>query len=80
MGLAKPSPDRNFGYRPEDAPQVQTFLHYVQLQDLDPLDTKQGGQMFMEIVNKFDPAVTVIDTLLRFVEGDGNSADPYKTV
>src|ERR1039458_2165157 len=34
-----------FGYGPEDAPQLQQFLHYVQLQNLDPLDTEQGGQM-----------------------------------
>ena len=80
MGRAKPSPDRNFGYSSEDAPQLQKFLHYVQLQDLDPLDAKQGGQMFMDIVNKFDPAVTVIDTLFRFVEGEQGSADTYKAV
>jgi len=69
-----------FGYGPEDAPQLQQFLHYVQLQNLDPLDTEQGGQMFMDIVNEFDPAVTVIDTMLRFIEGEENSADTYKAV
>ena len=36
--------------------------------------------MFMDIVNKFDPAVTVIDTLFRFVEGEQGSADTYKAV
>ena len=53
-------------------------LHYYQLTALPPLDTIEGGDALMAIVERYDPEVVVLDTMARVVAGDENSADTFR--
>jgi RecA-family ATPase len=53
-------------------------LHYYQLPDLPPLDTAEGGETLMRVVERDRPTLVIIDTMARVVEGDENSADTYR--
>jgi len=53
-------------------------LHYYQLPVLPPMDTAEGGDVLMAIVERDKPELVVIDTMARVVEGYENSADTYR--
>lgn len=65
----------DLGYGPDD--DLSRF-HYYLLPTLPPLDDYAGGEALMELVQRHDPALLVIDTLARVVAGDENSADTYR--
>ena len=53
-------------------------LHYYQLAPWPPLDTSPGGQRLLEEARKIKAQLVVIDTLIRTVSGEENSADTIK--
>lgn len=53
-------------------------LHYYLLPALPPLDTAAGSAMLLDLVARHSPALLVIDTMARVVEGEENSADTYR--
>ncbi len=53
-------------------------LHYMQLPDIPPLDTEDGGQKLLAIIDETNPVLVVVDTVSRVVTGDENSADTYR--
>lgn len=50
-------------------------LHYYLLPSLPPLNTPSGGDELMNIVDRHDAQLVVIDTLSRVVSGKENDAD-----
>ena len=53
-------------------------LHYYQLYPWLPLDTRPGGQELLDEALNVGAQLVVIDTLIRTVEGEENSADTIK--
>ena len=53
-------------------------LHYWQLYPWQPLDTYAGGQELLAEARKVKAQLVVIDTLIRTVDGEENSADTIK--
>ena len=53
-------------------------LHYYQLTALPPLDTVDGGDALMAIVERHHSELVVLDTIARVVMGDENSADTFR--
>ena len=66
----------DFGYSEEDD---LANLHYYQLTALPPLDTVDGGDALMAIVERHRPELVVLDTMARVVAGDENSADTFRS-
>ena len=62
----------------DDWTALETHLHYYLLQPFSPFDTREGGEQLVEIVQHHDAELIVIDTLIRSVEGEENSADTIK--
>jgi len=50
---------------------------YLSFPSLAPLDTRIGGEMLMEEVEKWQMKVVVLDTISRFIEGRENDADTW---
>ena len=67
----------SLGYEQPDSTLAQ-HLHYYQLSPWPPLDSAAGGQRLLEEVHKTKAQLVVIDTLIRTVEGEENSADTIK--
>jgi hypothetical protein len=70
----------DLGYVPND-PDWPTFLqhmHYAMLQPFAPFDTREGGDQLVQVVENTQAELVVIDTLIRSVEGEENSADTIK--
>jgi KaiC/GvpD/RAD55 family RecA-like ATPase len=65
----------DLGYGPGDD---LARLHYFQLQSFPPLDTRNGGDALMAIVQRFQPETVILDTMTALVEGDESSADTYR--
>jgi hypothetical protein len=55
-----------------------SHLHYYLLPALPPLDTPEGGQAVIELVERHRAQLVVIDTMARVVKGEENSADTYR--
>ena len=53
-------------------------LHYYQLSPWPPLDSAAGGQRLLKEAVKVKAQLVIIDTLIRTVEGEENSADTIK--
>jgi hypothetical protein len=53
-------------------------LHYMQLPDIPPLDTEEGGEHLLGLIDDNNPALVIIDTVSRVVTGDENNADTYR--
>ena len=53
-------------------------LHYYQLSPWPPLDTPAGGQRLLKEALKVKAQLVVIDTLIRTIAGEENSADTIK--
>ena len=53
-------------------------LHYTQLYPWPPLDTEAGGKKLLKKARKVEAQLVVIDTLIRTVDGEENSADTIK--
>jgi len=64
---------RGMGYAPADLAR----LVYVSFPSLPALDTAAGGQALLALVEEHQPAVLVLDTVSRFVQGDENEAQTY---
>ena len=67
----------SLGYTQPD-PTLKQHLHYYQLAPWPPLDTAAGGQRLLQEALKVKAQLVVIDTLIRTLEGDENSADTIK--
>lgn len=55
-------------------------LHYYQLVDLPPLDTRDGGEALENIVSSHDACLVVIDTVSRVIEGNEDSSDTFRNM
>lgn len=67
----------DFGYS-AGHPQLDNLnkhLHYIQLQQLPPLDTEEGGLELQRIATQTGAEIVILDTFIRAVEGEENSAD-----
>ena len=70
----------DLGWTP-DNPDFDTLvehLHYYQLADLPPLDTKAGGDALEELVDVHKVSLVVIDTVSRVISGDENATEPFR--
>ena len=67
----------SLGYAQPD-PILTEHLHYYQLSPWPPLDTAAGGQRLLAEALKVGAQLVVIDTLIRTVDGEENSADTIK--
>ena len=65
----------DMGFTPDD---LRTHLHYYLLPSMPKLDTDEGGQRLMRLVERDNATVVVIDTLSRVVEGEENSNDTFQ--
>ena len=65
----------DLGYGPGDD---LSRLHYYQLQMFPPLDTLEGGDVLMAIVEGYEAESVILDTMTALVEGDESSADTYR--
>jgi hypothetical protein len=55
-----------------------SHLHYAQIPSLPPLNTKEGADTVVKMIEYTKATVLIIDTTGRALEGEENSADPYK--
>lgn len=62
------------GYGPEDL----QHLVYYSFPSLPALDSEQGGRHLCSLVGRHDPALVVLDTVSRFIQGEENSADTFR--
>ena len=53
-------------------------MHYANMYPWPPLDTEAGGKKLLEKAHKVKAKLVVIDTLIRTVSGEENSADTIK--
>ena len=67
----------SLGYEQPDST-LKQHLHYYQLSPWPPLDTAAGGQCLLAEALKVNAQLVVIDTLIRTVDGEENSADTIK--
>jgi hypothetical protein len=63
------------GYGPGDD---LTYLHYVLPPLLPPLNTHNGREQVRRLAHLCQAEAVIIDTMGRAVEGEENSADPYR--
>jgi hypothetical protein len=63
------------GYGPDDD---LSRLHYALLPSLPPLDTREGANAILGLVDKTGAQLAIIDTFGRAVEGDEDSADTVR--
>jgi hypothetical protein len=66
---------QSLGYGPEDD---LTHLHYVLAPRLPPLNTHDGRDQIRRLAHLVHAEAVIIDTMGRAVEGEENSADPYR--
>jgi hypothetical protein len=64
---------QNFGVKPDELDRM--FLY--NFAGLPPLDTPEGGRHLAAIADKHEPALVVLDTTTRMVEGDENQANTF---
>ena len=67
----------DLGYTQPD-PVLKEHLHYSQLYPWPPFDTKTGGEELLALALDLGAKLVVIDTLIRTVSGEENSADTIK--
>ena len=60
---------RSMGYSAADLGN----LVYSSFPEMDPLDTAKGGRQLVEILDRVNPRLAVIDTVSRTISGDENS-------
>ena len=63
-----------FGFLPD---QLHGLSYYL-LPSMPPLDTVEGGERLMQLVERDHATAVIIDTLSRVVKGDENSNDTYQ--
>jgi hypothetical protein len=63
------------GYGPDDD---LSRLHYALLPSLPPLDTREGANAILGLIDKTGAQLAIIDTFGRAVEGDEDSADTVR--
>ena len=67
----------SLGYAQRD-PILKEHFHYSQLYPWPPFDTKAGGDELLALARDVGAQLVVIDTLIRTVSGEENSADTIK--
>lgn len=63
-----------------DADTDFSHFHYYMLPNLPPLDTPEGGAAVMQIVQRHNAQVVVIDTTSRVIDGPENDADTLRAL
>lgn len=63
----------NLGYGPEELDQ----LHYLSFPNLPTLDSAAGGRHLTALAAHYQPALVIIDTVSRVIEGSENDADTF---
>lgn len=64
---------KKFGCQPEELDR----LYLYNFAGLPPLDTPEGGRHLASLAEKHDPALVILDTTTRMVEGDENQANTF---
>lgn len=67
----------NLGYGPPDFPLLQQHLVYYSFPNLPALDSQAGGQHLTALAKHHQPALVVVDTVSRVIEGSENDADTF---
>ncbi|MDQ0907780.1 hypothetical protein QFZ22_003765 [Streptomyces canus] len=67
---------RSYGATPSTMGDL-TFMSYP---PMPPLDTAEGGKVFLELIKQTGAKVVFLDTISRFVEGDENANDTWLKV
>lgn len=65
----------DLGYGPESD---LSRLHYYQLPAMPPLDSAAGGKVMLEIVQRHQAGLVVVDTMARAVAGAEDDSDTYR--
>lgn len=65
----------DMGFNPHDLGD----LHYAAYPKLPPLDTEKGGNMFAELLDKYQPKLVVLDTAIRLIDGKENENDTWNS-
>lgn len=63
---------RDMGVGPAD---LRGWLHYASYPDIPPMDTREGGDRACELAAATDPALIIIDTTSRVINGSVQSPD-----
>jgi len=66
------------GFGPEDTPALKANFHYALLPAIDPLDTRAGARVIVELAKKVDAKLVMIDTFARAISGEENDADTIR--
>jgi hypothetical protein len=74
--LAERLTDMGYDFSNDSA--LDENLHYCLLQDFDPFDTRAGGEQILDVAERHEAELIVIDTLARVVGGDENEADTFR--
>ncbi|MFI6813749.1 AAA family ATPase [Nonomuraea sp. NPDC050328] len=67
----------NLGYGPDDLELLQRNLIYFSFPSLPVLDSAAGGQHLLALAKHHQPALVIIDTVSRVIEGSENDADTF---
>ncbi|MFI6534166.1 AAA family ATPase [Nonomuraea sp. NPDC050547] len=67
----------NLGYGPDDLALLQANLVYFSFPSLPVLDSSTGGQHLLAMAKAHQPALVIIDTVSRVIEGSENDADTF---
>ena len=65
----------DMGFKPRDLGD----LHYASYPKLPPLDTEKGGNVFAELLDKYQPKLVVLDTAVRLIGGKENENDTWNS-
>lgn len=58
-------------------PETLSNLAYLSFPTFDPLNTATGASQLLAVVDEYQPAVVVFDTISRMVAGKENDAEPW---
>jgi len=66
------------GFGPEDTPALKANLHYALLPAIDPLDTRAGARVVVDLARTVGAQLVMIDTFARAISGEENDADTIR--
>lgn len=61
-------------------PEMLKGLIYLSFPPFKPLDSEDGAQQVMALVQKYQPDVVILDTVSRFIKGKENDSDTWLTL
>ena len=61
-------------------PEMLKGLVYLSFPPFKPLDSEDGAQQVMALIQKYQPDVVILDTVSRFIKGKENDSDTWLTL